>query len=104
MRYPLPIATYRHVSPRASSARLVNVYAEQAPQDGQKAPALLRRSPGITTLATIGDGPIRGATVMGGVPYIVSGDEMFSFDEDVANAGDPIDDQSIFYTRLQIDF
>jgi phosphate-selective porin OprO/OprP len=30
--------------------------------------------------------------------------EMFSFDEDVANAGDPIGDQSIFYTRLQIDF
>ena len=30
--------------------------------------------------------------------------EMFSFDEDVANAGDPIDDQSVFYTRLQIDF
>lgn len=30
--------------------------------------------------------------------------EMFSFDEDVPNAGDPIDDQSIFYTRLQIDF
>ncbi len=30
--------------------------------------------------------------------------EMFQFDEDIAVTGDTIDDQSIFYTRLQIDF
>lgn len=30
--------------------------------------------------------------------------EMFTMDEDVPNGGDPIDDQSIFYTRFQIDF
>ena len=31
--------------------------------------------------------------------------EMFQFDEDVPQAtGDPIDDQGVFYTRLQIDF
>ena len=31
--------------------------------------------------------------------------EMFKFDEDVPQAGgDPIDDQNVFYTRLQIDF
>jgi phosphate-selective porin OprO/OprP len=30
--------------------------------------------------------------------------EMFNMDEEVANGGDPIDDQTIFYTRFQIDF
>ncbi|HEU4611532.1 MAG TPA: hypothetical protein VFS15_05625 [Kofleriaceae bacterium] len=77
MRLPLPIATYRLPSPSASSARLVNVYAEQAPV-GAKGPVILRRAPGIRSWAEVGDGPIRGMTVMGGVLYVLSGEEFYS--------------------------
>lgn len=77
MRLPLPIATYRLPSPAASSARLVNVYAEQAPV-GAKGPVILRRAPGIRSWTEVGDGPIRGMTVMGGVLYVLSGEEFYS--------------------------
>src|SRR5690606_38940993 len=78
MRLPLPIATYRLPSPSASSARLVNVYPEQAPKDSTKGSVILRRAPGIRSWAEVGDGPIRGMTVMGGVLYVLSGEEFYA--------------------------
>src|SRR5690606_27837285 len=58
-------------------SRLVNVYAEQAPV-GAKGPVILRRAPGIRSWTEVGDGPIRGMTVMGGVLYVLSGEEFYS--------------------------
>lgn len=75
---PLPISTYRLPSPKASSAQLVNCFAEPAPKDSPKGRAILRRAPGIRSWADVGDGPIRGAAVMAGVLYVVSGSAVYS--------------------------
>lgn len=83
MRFGLPIASYRLPSPRASSARLLNCFVEQAPKDGQKGPVTLRRSPGISSWIEVGGGPIRGFTFMGNLLYAVSGEELYS----INNAG-----------------
>lgn len=75
---PLPISTYRLSSPKASSARLLNCYIEPAPKDSPKGRAILRRAPGIRPWTEVGDGPIRGAAVMAGVLYVLSGSELYA--------------------------
>lgn len=74
---PLPISTYRLPSPKASSARLLNCFIEPAPKDSPKGRAILRRAPGIRSWVEVGDGPIRGAKVMAGVLYVLSGSALF---------------------------
>jgi hypothetical protein len=54
-RLPLPLHSYRP----SSSARLVNWYAEQAPQEA-KSPVRLARCPGIASFATLGSGMGKG--------------------------------------------
>lgn len=61
-----------------SSQRLVNCFAEKEPQDAKTAVAIFG-CPGLTNFATCGAGPIRGMHVMGGVPYVVSGGTLYSF-------------------------
>lgn len=78
MELPLPISSYRLASPQASSARLRNCYVEQAQTNNPKGPYLLRRAPGIRDWADAGAGPIRGAVIMDGVLYVVSGTAVYS--------------------------
>lgn len=79
MQLPLPVTTYRLSSPKASSARLRNCYAEPAPKDSPKGRAILRRSPGIKSWVTLNaDGPVRGACVMAGVLYALAGSTVYS--------------------------
>ncbi len=70
----LPLHSYRVET--ASSARLVNCYAEKAPE-GAKGPIILRRAPGITPFAACGSGPGRGLHVMTGALYAVSGPQLY---------------------------
>lgn len=77
---PLPIASYKLPSPQASSARLLNCFVEQTQPTNPKGPILLRRAPGISDFADVGTGPIRAATVMADVLYVVSGTEVYSID------------------------
>lgn len=60
-----------------SGARLTNCFAEMAGGDKRSEFAVMA-IPGLTQWATAGDGPIRGRWVVGGVLYVVSGDELFS--------------------------
>lgn len=76
--FPLPIASYR--TPQASTSRLVNCFAEQQAPDSTKGPVLLRRAPGIRSWVEVGDGPIRGMTVMGGTLYVLSGNDLYAID------------------------
>jgi len=55
----------------------LNLYAERQPPDA-KSPVTVHGVPGITTYATLGEGPIRGFHVMGGVLYVVSGPWLYS--------------------------
>lgn len=77
MQLPLPIASYRLPSPAASSSRLLNVFAEQAPRDSTKGPVILRRAPGIKPWIEIGEGPIRGAILHDQTLYALSGEELY---------------------------
>lgn len=50
MRIPLPLHSYRTDATSAATSRLVNAYAEAAPQPS-KAPVIARRAPGVTQLS-----------------------------------------------------
>lgn len=80
---PLPLATYALASPQASSARLLNCFFEQAPQNA-KSQVILRRCAGIRPFTDVlgGSGRTRGQLVMGGVLYAVIGAELFQIDAD----------------------
>lgn len=60
-----------------SGAVLTNAFAERSDGDKRSAFAVMA-TPGLTEWADIGDGPIRGSHVVGGVLYVVSGIELYS--------------------------
>ena len=87
MRKSLPVASYRALSPAASSSRLVNCFAEQLPPDTDTPLALLRCM-GIDDWTTVGNGPIYAMiaadTSIGSFLYVVSGSELYRIDENKA--------------------
>lgn len=80
MQSPILGGSYRTRSVNAADARMVNLYPEIVPEGG-KSPAFLQRAPGLRLLATIGSGPIRGMWAYGGSGYVVSGNELYSVDQ-----------------------
>lgn len=70
----LPIHSY--ADENASTSRLVNAYATQAPA-GARGPVVVRTAPGIAAFATPGSGPGRGLHVFNGVLYAVSGSGLY---------------------------
>jgi hypothetical protein len=84
---PIPFATssYTHDSLPVSAQRALNCYAERQPQ-GAKSQVTVHGAPGIVTFATCGAGPIRGAHMLGGLLYVVSGTSLYS----VTNAATPV--------------
>lgn len=70
----LPIHSYRDEN--ASTSRLVNAYATQAPA-GARGPVVVRTAPGISAFATPGAGPGRSLHVYKGLLYSVSGDTLY---------------------------
>lgn len=59
-----------------SSERIINAYAERQPRTA-KSPVTVFGAPGIEEWATAGVGPYRGGIVIAGVPYVVSGSQLF---------------------------
>ena len=57
----------------------MNLFPEVVPEGG-KEPAFLQRAPGLTRLATVGIGPIRGAWAFGDYSYVVSGPTLYQID------------------------
>lgn len=80
---PLPLGTqsYRSDARPLSSQRVKNMYAERQAQGVKQAIPLLG-APGIVEHVTLGTGPIRGAHVMAGVPYLVSGGDLYKLNSD----------------------
>lgn len=76
MRIPFATQSYRHRSLPVSAQRLVNMYAEQQPQDA-KTPVAVMRTPGLTSFSQVGSGPIRGLATMDGLLYVVSGNTVY---------------------------
>lgn len=78
MKIPFAVQSYRSQSLPVSAQRCVNMYAEKQPPDAKTDVAVFG-CPGIVEFTSCGDGPIRGMHKMGGVPYVVSGDTLYSF-------------------------
>ena len=79
MKTPILGSAYVARSVNAADNRMVNIFPEVVPEGG-KEPAFLQRAPGLTTLATVGLGPIRGLWAFGDYGYVVSGPTLFQID------------------------
>jgi hypothetical protein len=79
MKTPILGSAYVARSVNAADNRMVNLFPEVVPEGG-KEPAFLQRAPGLTLLATLGAGPIRGLWQFGGYGYVVSGDTLYKID------------------------
>lgn len=79
MKTPILGSTYVARSVNAADARMVNIFPEVIPEGGQE-PAFLQRAPGLTLLATLGLGPVRGLWTFDGYGYAVSGNTLYKID------------------------
>jgi hypothetical protein len=79
MKTPILGSTYVARSVNAADARMVNLFPEVIPEGGQE-PAFLQRAPGLTLLATLGNGPVRGLWTFDGYGYAVSGNTLYKID------------------------
>jgi len=79
MKTPILGSAYVARSVNAADNRMVNLFPEIVPEGG-KEPAFLQRAPGLTALATVGAGPIRGLWTYGSYGYVVSGNTLYQLD------------------------
>jgi len=81
MQIPFAMQSYKSASLPLSAQRLINAFAEQEPEDAKSQVAVFG-APGLVEFATCGLGPVRGMRVMGDTVYVVSGQFLYSVDED----------------------
>lgn len=82
MQTPILGQAYVLRSPNAADNRMVNLYPEAIPNEGQTA-GWLQRAPGLRLLASIGTGPIRGVwdfQADATTAFVVSGNELYKID------------------------
>ncbi len=79
MKTPILGSAYVARSVNAADNRMVNLFPEVVPEGG-KEPAFLQRAPGLSLLATVGIGPIRGQWTFGNYGYVVSGPTLYQID------------------------
>lgn len=70
-------STAPSINPTENGGRLINAYAEKAP-DGSRSKIIIRRSPGLDFAFTAGEASPRGMKLVGSVLYIVNGDTMYA--------------------------
>ena len=76
MEIQFGVQSAEHRSKPVSAQRMVNCYLETAPPASKSLVAVVP-SYGVETFATVGTGPMRGGTVVNGVPYVVSGSSLY---------------------------
>lgn len=81
----LPVHSYRLRSAPASTARLLNCYAEQLPPDA-KTRLILTRAPGIHAHTSLATAPVRGMHSWLGVLYVVSGTTLYKVTDSAATS------------------
>ena len=82
MQTPILGQAYELRSVNAADNRMINMYPEAIPNEGQTA-GWLQRAPGLRLLASIGLGPIRGLwdfQADAGTAFVVSGNELYKID------------------------
>jgi hypothetical protein len=70
---------YAGRSKPVSAQKLVNLYAQDEPEDAKNIVSLIG-TPGLKSYLTVGNGPIRGSIEMGGDLYVVSNSNVFKID------------------------
>jgi hypothetical protein len=76
MKTPILGQSYVARSVNAADNRMVNLFPEAVPGEGQTS-GFLNRAPGLRLLLTVGTGPIRGLWSYGGYAYAVSGTQVY---------------------------
>lgn len=79
--YPFAFQSYQSRSLPYSAQRLVNMFYEIG-VPGTKSQGILFNRPGKTLFGEVGTGPVRGIETMKGVPYVVSGQEVYTIASD----------------------
>lgn len=77
MQIIFPTSTQPSINPTENGGRLINCYAEKAPE-GSRSPVVYRRAPGCDFAFTTGGGSPRGALLVRSVLYIVNGDTCYT--------------------------
>lgn len=72
MQIIFPASTAPSINPAENGGRLINAYAEKAP-DGSRSKVIIRRAPGLDEAFTVGSGAHRGALLVGTVLYVING-------------------------------
>jgi len=81
MKTPILGGSYVAVSTNAACNRMVNLYPELNAEGGKET-GFLRKCPGLSLLATVGTGPIRGMYVFKGLIFVVSGSLLYAMGND----------------------
>lgn len=89
MRFPLPVASSQLRSRPASTARLLNCYAEQLPP-GAKTAALVQRTHGVEDLGEAGNGPILALHSAMGAIFAVTGSKLYRFNENLGGGSSAV--------------
>lgn len=71
------VQSYQHRSLQLSAQRLLNCYLETAPP-AAKTQVAIPGAYGIEAFSTLGNGPIRGGLVVNDMPFVVSGQSLYS--------------------------
>ncbi len=77
MQIIFPTSTAPSINPAENGGRLINCYAEKAP-DGSRNKFIIRRAPGLELAFAAGSGVPRGALVVGTTLYIVNGESVYT--------------------------
>lgn len=72
-----PLSSEPSINPGENGGRLINAYAEKAPE-GSRSKFLYRRAPGLDAAFTAGSGVPRGALLVGSILYIANGTKVYS--------------------------
>ena len=79
MRLQIALNSARGRSTTLTAERLVNMFAEKAPE-GSESTSVIHGAPGMVTHVDVGAGPCRGLLMVGQLMFIVSGESLYSLD------------------------
>lgn len=91
MRAPIGLQPGEGRSEPLSVERLINLYAEKAPENA-KSPLVLHGTPGLTTWKTLAESPVQAGVLWNGLLYVLSGGHLYSITESgtVTDLGDTL--------------
>lgn len=84
MEIQFPVSTAPSHNPGENGGRLINAYAEPAPE-GSRSKDIFRRAPGFDAALTVGEATFRGALLVGSILYVANGDTVYAVTKSGSN-------------------